>query len=164
MRHPRKISLPDCRKMCFWETSVLNVSWGSMPPDPLRGSDLRPSISQSICLLTRLCPSTSKVNKNPALTLLVLVTRWGSCSGLLLIRFGGMKGAVDARVVPFTFITAVAVLALTKGPVTGAIIPWSSEVGWQAAWVKEWRRCGWWLGLCCQTSMEIVKVHAWPVC
>ena len=107
MRHPRKISLPDCRKMCFWETSVLKVSWGSMLPDPLRGSDLRPSISQSICLLTRQCPSTSKVNKNPASTLLVLVTRWGSCSGLLPIRFGGMKGEVDARAVPFTFITAV---------------------------------------------------------
>ena len=33
------------------------------------------------------------------------------------------KGAVDARAVPFTFITAVAVPALSNGPATGAVIP-----------------------------------------
>ena len=91
--------------------------------------------------------------------LLAFVPRWGSCLGVLLIWFGGTKGAVDAGVVPFTFITAVAVPALTKGPVTDAITSWSAEVEWQAAWVREWRRCSWWLGLWHQTSMEIVQVE-----
>ena len=91
--------------------------------------------------------------------LLAFVPRWGSCLGVLLIWFGGTKGAVDAGVVPFTFITAVAVPALTKGPVTHAITSWSAEVEWQAAWVREWRRCSWWLGLWHQTSMEIVQVE-----
>ena len=50
-------------------------------------------------------------------------TEMGSCSSVLLIRFGGMKGVVGTRVVPFAFLTAVAVPALTKGPAIGAIIP-----------------------------------------
>ena len=36
-----------------------------MPPDPPRGSGLRPSVLQGTCLLTSQCPSTSKVNENP---------------------------------------------------------------------------------------------------
>ena len=36
-----------------------------MPPEPPRGSGLRPSVSQGTYLLTSQCPSTSKVNENP---------------------------------------------------------------------------------------------------
>ena len=36
-----------------------------MPPDPPRGSGLRPSLLQGTWLLTSQCPSTSKVNENP---------------------------------------------------------------------------------------------------
>ena len=43
-----------------------------MPPDPPRGSGLWPSVLQSTCLLTSQCPSTSKVNENPA----TVVTRF----------------------------------------------------------------------------------------
>ena len=39
---------------------------GEHDPDPPRGSGLLPSISQCTCLLTRQCPSTSKVNEDLA--------------------------------------------------------------------------------------------------
>ena len=51
MHHCKKISFPDCRKMRFWETYLLKISRGSMPPDPPRGSGLRPSIFKGTCLL-----------------------------------------------------------------------------------------------------------------
>ena len=38
-----------------------------MPPEPPRGSGLRPSVLQGTCLLTSQCPSTSKVNENPGI-------------------------------------------------------------------------------------------------
>ena len=40
-----------------------------MPLDPPRCSGLRPSVLWGTCLLTSQCPSTSKVNENPALIL-----------------------------------------------------------------------------------------------
>lgn len=42
-----------------------------MPPDPPRGSGLWPSIIQCTGLLTRQCPSTSKVNENPVLCIVL---------------------------------------------------------------------------------------------
>ena len=32
--HQSKIPFPDCRKIRFWETCVLKISQGNMPPDP----------------------------------------------------------------------------------------------------------------------------------
>ena len=37
MCHCKKIPFPDCRKMCFWETYVLKISWRHMPSDLCRG-------------------------------------------------------------------------------------------------------------------------------
>ena len=60
-----KISFPHCWKMHSWETLVLKIFRGGMPPDPPRCSGLRPSVLRGTCLLTSQCPSTSKVNENP---------------------------------------------------------------------------------------------------
>ena len=38
-----------------------------LPLDPPRGSGLWPPVLQGSCLLTSQCPSTPKVNENPAL-------------------------------------------------------------------------------------------------
>ena len=76
MRHS-KISFPDCRKIHFRDTCILKISQGSMSSDPPRGSGRRPSILQVTCLLTRQCPSTSKVNENPETGLLELEVEGG---------------------------------------------------------------------------------------
>ena len=75
--HHSKISFPDCRKIHLWETYILKISLGSMPPDPPRGSGIQPSILQVTCPLTRQCPSTSKVNENPETGLLELEVEGG---------------------------------------------------------------------------------------
>ena len=63
-----------------------------MPPDPPRGSGLRPSVLQGTCLLTSQCPSTSKVNENPADVVGVLIL---SSTRMILIACKRAYGGID---------------------------------------------------------------------
>ena len=75
---------------------------------------------------------------------------------------------VDAGVAAFTLLTAVMVVALTKGPLAGTIISCVTEIGRQGRGTRGLRRAilgGAWLKwLTASKKIAKIQIHAGPVC